>query len=235
MNSVVETFRKLEKGFQDIDYKVVKTQFNINKFIELVEKSKFFKIIPCHEGKFSEVKQDTNMGPDNKDHSHQSTDFTLHVDGPYRKKPPKYVVLYCENGGIGKASTFLSSVNEAVKSLGKKEIEILMDLDFVYLDKNGDEFPLPLLEKDKRTGEYLNNYSGRGYVRPNKFSISSEMIEYVPVVNKYIKALSKSEVFRCVLKNNDLFIFDNRKYMHGRSSKGLDYDRHLYRIWVDLK
>jgi alpha-ketoglutarate-dependent taurine dioxygenase len=232
MQTLQQTYDFLVKKARSLDYEVLQTEFEIKAFLELIKQNGDFTVAACREGEYSEVIQTENM----TDHSKQSGDFTLHKDGAYLETFPRYVLLYCEHGGSGLASTYIADSTNVIESLSASEIQILSGLDYIYLNKDGSEQRHALLQRDPLSGKMITNYSGRGYIRPTQSPtqfLPTEMADYIPVVNTFISKLSQAEVFRHTLKKHDLFIFDNYRYLHGRSSMGIDGARHLYRIWLN--
>ena len=177
-----------------------------------------------------------------KNLSKTSKDFTPHIDGIDLPVTPRYVALYCVSSGVSDVETYLIDTKKFLDSLDESEIGILKKLKFVFVDKAGGEYETPVIRYNEDGGYYLH-LTGRGYFKPEytyneKYKENMEFYEYLPVVNKLSAYLGSKENwdFSLILKKDDLLVFDNQRYIHGRCKPQVevrDFERRVVRVYFN--
>jgi alpha-ketoglutarate-dependent taurine dioxygenase len=212
--------------------KVLKVDFNPEEFCSTIELSKKFKLIKSTDGFVSVVTEQA----DPADKSRQTKNFDFHTDGLYYKKPPDLVILYCVEPGRGDIVTTLADTTKGLKMLHDYR-SVLDKLDLTYIGRGMKRYTRTLIENHPRTGDLVLNLAGRGFVSPNsKVSLGEipDLREVTQSLQELYNTTEKSVILSHAWQKNDLMIFDNHTYLHGRFGPGADSQRKLLRIWIDL-
>ncbi|CAF1219389.1 unnamed protein product [Didymodactylos carnosus] len=163
-------------------------------------------------------------------------ELVFHTDCSYEPDAPKFVALYVvqgdrsEDGGkvqMVKATDILNRLSEKSQYLLRHETYQINvpadyrkgDIDYIcgsiILGDGHLRYRLDLVDKKRLTNE------------------TAEKQEAVKELNLIILAEDKLNVFRPVLDNNMMILFDNQKFLHGRT-KIKDLERYLLRIRFNL-
>lgn len=216
-------------SIQDVD-------LNVAELRDILSKSEKFELVSSNDGLISEVIQ----GEESIDNSRSSRSFNLHTDGAYLDRVPDYVGLYCVDPGYGNARTSFSNSSDAIETLSKKDQSILRQLYNVFLARGGVETIRPLIETHPSTMRLISNLTNRGTVKP--YLDPKEMkqlgpFEFAEPLHHLIQSLEQGEQYEHEWKQNQLVLFDNLTYTHGRKAGnvGIDYQRYLQRIWIRRK
>lgn len=204
-------------------------------FVERIKSLGKFRIIHSSDGEFSTVQDKDN----DLDHSKSSRHFELHTDGAYYKEIPDLVILYCENEGRGDSPTIITDTHKAFNKLEVSDREILHSIKFHYLSKKGEEHDRPFIERHPRDNKFLISNISTGYFSfyDNKINRKKlpEFREVIKAIGNFYDALDSEVVLKHYWRKNDLLIFDNNRFLHGRVPEcGQDKERKLYRIWLDF-
>ncbi len=216
----------------NVGAEVLKVRFDPKEFVDRMAQSQRLQIIPSSDGPVSDVQG----GAHETDQSKSSQSFDLHTDGRSLVVPPKIVLLHCEQAGKTAIPTILTDTRAAVDALCSEDIACLAELDNIFLSRDGEEYPCPLIEKTPK-GEWYSNFASRGYIRPRKgqdISRIPAIASYVPAVDRLLdqfKRLTTDHIW----ERDDMLVFDNHRYIHGRRSASVDPERHLHRSWLHPK
>jgi alpha-ketoglutarate-dependent taurine dioxygenase len=191
------------------------------------------KLRTCSDGDHSVV-QDRQS---EIDYSQRGGFFDLHQDGMGHTQIPDLGILFCVDAGAGINPTVFCDTTEIVDGLavqhqGRAD-ELLSALEFVYLDKSGQETFHPLLAAHSVTGRPILNLGSRGYVR-QQVAPNTPSIRDISFILSGIFALSDDATFyRHWWRNGDLVLWDNRRLLHGRAGQQKDQSRKLVRFVID--
>jgi alpha-ketoglutarate-dependent taurine dioxygenase len=189
-------------------------------------------LVPSADGIVSVVRHEE----DPADFSRLTDYFDLHTDGLYRTPIPDYVCLYCESPGRGIAQTVLSDTSVALDMARRAGVlETLESCEVVYLGKRGGSFPQSLVGAHPVTAEPIIHLGSRCYIRPRP----DLEVERVPSLRQLaeccgtlFKSLDASTVVRHTWRRGQIMLFDNHRFLHGRSASGPDATRVLLRFWL---
>jgi len=231
MLTTEEYFKSLlQKDFNRDDIlDLSKVNFDPHQFIELINKSEKFEIIHSHDGPISVVLEENEKQIG--DFSKMSTDFGKHIDGLYKENPPQFVILYCENEGLGEATTnfydskFIASILKACC----KADNLIMN----YIGRDSKIYPQKFIRQHPITKNDVIMIASRGFIQQDpksdlsKIANLKELNEVLTLTNAIPPTCS------ITLKKYDLVLFDNYSFPHSRQSKVTDTKRKLYRIWFN--
>lgn len=201
--------------------KIIEIKPNIKKINSLKERGKKIKtVLRYHQ---------TNLGG------------SIHSDGPQLDKPPKYIIMACENNTYSGGDTILVDTKKIYNFLLKKNQKILKVLEkkffferrgFKYKNKN--VFLKPIFKKNNFLFRYLRDYIEKGFILKNK-SISAQQKKAMNFLDKLL--ISKKFTKKLKLKRGQLIILNNHVLAHGRSTfkikNNSSSNRKLYRIWLN--
>src|SRR5882672_8627289 len=232
MLTTEEYFKSLlQKDFNRDDIlDLSKVNFDPHQFIELINKSEKFEIIHSHDGPISVVLEENEKRIG--DFSKMSTDFGKHIDGLYKENPPQFVILYCENEGLGEATTnfydgkFIANV---VKRLFKAD-----DLIMNYISRNGKIYPQKFIRQHPITKSDVMTIASRGFIQQDPKSNLGEMPNLDELNQIITLANCIPPKHSMIFKNHDLMLSDNYSFPHSRMSQIVDRERKLYRIWFNV-
>ena len=201
--------------------KIIEIKPNIKKIKNLKKKRKKIKtVLRYHQ---------TNLGG------------SIHSDGPQLDKPPKYIIMACENNSLSGGDTILVDTKKIYDFLMVKNQKLLKILEkkffferrgFKY--KNRNVFLKPIFKKNNFQFRYLRDYIEKGFILKNKKMTSQQklamnLLDRLLTSNKFSKKLK--------LKRGELIILNNHVLAHGRSTfkikNNSDVNRKLYRIWLN--
>jgi len=151
--------------------------------------------------------------------SHGIDEFPLHTDASYEANPPKYVGLFVvkedsKGGGltlVSDSSKILAQLSHRSLTALNSELRIQVPPEY---QKSGDEIEAPLIWNKKI------RYRRELLIEPNE--------EVIHALNEF-ELLAKKFQQKIMLRENSLLIFDNHRFLHGRT-RVLDKQRHLKRI-----
>jgi len=184
-----------------------------------------FSVISSSDGPVSRVFQ----GSDRRDLSQQTGAFGWHKDGLYHTRLPQLVLLYCEDAGRGDSDTRLADCAQAWDLLDPAVREDWHQLELVYIGRDGQRFPRPLVEPHSRTGQQLINASQRALVRPAPPAIGANRRE---VLDEIGEKLDLTRVHSQRWEAGAILVFDNERFAHARVASAPDLQRKLVRIWL---
>ncbi len=224
----------LKENHRQCSLELLKVHFDPDLFLSEMEGIDELSILRSNDGLIAEVIH----GEDQNDKSRDSTKFDLHTDGAYYERPPQFVILHCVDPGTTNIQTIFADTRSALEALEIKDIDLLKTLDYTYIGRQGKEYQQPVVEPHFESGKLISNITARGYVKPSvakqKLHELPGMFDYVQAFQRFLSQLEKETVYRHTWKKDDLVIFDNHRFLHGRESEGIDKKRHLYRIWLSL-
>jgi alpha-ketoglutarate-dependent taurine dioxygenase len=214
---------------------IKRVNFDVTKFLSLVASSSLY-VVSTNDGPYSIVKETGNYD----DFSQRTDRFDWHTDGLYYEKVPEYVILYCDNPGNGSTPTVFTDTRAVVSNLMETQaFNILNQLETVYIDKAGELFSRALLEKHPITQNLIINLGSRVYLRPivdvTQISLTPSLRDMLTASQTLLKEIDSHIVLRHNWKMNDLIIFDNNTFLHGREAQTADPARTLLRIWLSRK
>ena len=135
--------------------KIIEIKPNIKKIKNLKKKRKKIKtVLRYHQ---------TNLGG------------SIHSDGPQLDKPPKYIIMACENNTLSGGDTILVNTKKIYNFLLKKNRKYLKVLEknffferrgFKYKNKN--VFFKPIFKKNNFLFRYLRDYIEKGFIIKNQ-------------------------------------------------------------------
>lgn len=239
MNSK-DVVQYIEDNIQWFEYAVLKNvSLNEQEFIDEMNKSQLLQLVRNNDGIISHITQQQQMLLNNNavDNSKNTTNFDLHTDGPYYTDVPELIALYCENPGTYNAITYIADTTQAFNDITSQDKELLNQLEYTYIAKDGKLYPRKLIEKDPLSWYDITNMSSRWFFSPfaiawqelpNLFTASETMIRFKETLEKNVSYEHSWEKW-------DLFIFNNNKYLHWRKWTKADPTRHLRRIWIWIK
>ena len=232
MLTTEEYFKSLlQKDFNRDDIlELNKVDFDPHLFIKLMNESGKFEIVVSHDGPISVVLEEN--GKREGDHSKMSTDFGKHIDGLYKENPPQFVILYCENEGLGEATTnfydgkFIANV---VNRLFKAD-NLIMN----YISRNGKIYPQKFIRQHPVTKNDVMMIANRGFIQQDPKSNLGEMLNLDELNQIITLANAIPPKHSMIFKNHDLMLSDNYSFPHSRMSQIVDRERKLYRIWFNV-
>lgn len=222
----------LHDNADNISVDLLRVDLDSEKLVEMLSNSKL-RIIPSSEGLVSRVKDSGQK----TDLSKSSRNFVLHTDGPYYSPPPKLVLLHCEVATLkdNYIPTILKSTTEIIESFSKQEREILQHIHFVYHGRDNKKVSQPLISYDTKQKKWVSYFGGKGHIECVD-EIKYDFFTWFEIGHEFVRRINSQETPTLAhnYTKNDLLIFDNHQFLHGRInvSKILDYSRTLNRIWI---
>lgn len=172
--------------------------------------------------------------------SKTSQKFTPHVDGISLPNFPNWISLFAVDGSeMNNMSTYLVDTTKYLENLPRPDREILENLDFTFVDKDGTLYTNKLV-KTGTSGKPYIHMTGRGFFVPRyttneQYTTKLETYDYISVVNAMNVYLldEKNWDFSTMIKKNEVLVFDNQRYIHGRvnHTNERDLKRKLIRIY----
>jgi alpha-ketoglutarate-dependent taurine dioxygenase len=219
-------------------------EFDAEHFVSLINhEDSPYKILPSSDGPIATVQETASDTSQPVDFSHQSRFFDLHKDGLYYTHVPPLALLHCKDPGTEAIPTFFVDTRQIVEQLTNEELERLDRHELVYNKKDGTEHIRLVVLPHTQTGESVITLgSTRTYIRPKE--------EYLPtissrdtarVMHKVFELADTAMVHEHTWGRNDLVIFDNERYVHGRgvshraNAEVQDTRRELTRVWLAKK
>lgn len=143
--------------------------------------------------------------------------FPVHTDGSDFEIPPTYVAMYCVRPSQEGGESLFVSLSDLMKHLPKALIAILST-------------KLWMFNTVKRS---ILTQTATGFrICYNRFMIESysELTKQELDVLDELDRVCEAHTFRVKLKENDLILFRNDLFLHGRTGFPVDADRLLKRI-----
>lgn len=164
-------------------------------------------------------------------------ELVFHTDCSYEHDAPEFVALYvvqCDRSEKGGKFQMVRTV-EIVENLSEKSRKILREEEFkikVPADfrKNNLEYICGkiLLEGDEHI-RYRRDILDREQLKTE----SIEKQEAIDELNSVVLGENRLTIFRPVLENNMMVLFNNRRFVHGRT-KIQDLERYFLRVRFNL-
>ncbi|WP_442869687.1 TauD/TfdA family dioxygenase [Bradyrhizobium sp. CCBAU 65884] len=194
-----------------------------------------FDIIESNDGAVSIVQE---MG-DSRDFSRQSGRFPVHTDGLYQTRVPELVLLFCQDAGHGTTPTVVADSRAVFRQPRRpRRIELLKELELVYIGRDGKEFARPLIQSHPHAGFAVVHLGYRAFARasPTAAHLRQRLSRRRAV--KILRALrAQIEAETCLRhywKAGDALLIDNYTFVHGRETQGIDHQRKLLRVWLSI-
>lgn len=202
--------------------KIIEIKPDLKKINELKkEKTRIKSVLRYHQ---------TNLGG------------SIHSDGPQHSRPPKYVIMACEQNSLSGGDTVLVDTKKIYEFLKLKKPKILKSLKKnIFFERRGFNFSNNNVfsksvfsqKKNKFMFRYLRDYIEEGY-KIKKKEIPVEISKAFNLLDKLL--LSKKFMKKVKLAKGDLILLNNHILAHGRTTFKLKKNfkpRRLYRIWID--
>lgn len=163
---------------------------------------------------------------DPTDCSDRTEYFDWHSDGFYHARPPRFVLLHCLHPGNGHCNTEFANVETLLDSISEDSLYTLRSLRSHYIGHGGC-FVHPI-----SIGREML-LASRGYVSP----LPDLPLENTPSIRDITSAFSDlyqrlgQIAYSSKWQKGDTFVFDQYKTLHRRTSRGVDKDRKLIRMW----
>ena len=191
-------------------------------------------LAPCSDGDHSVV-QDRERP---LDYSQRGGFFDLHQDGMAQKHIPDMGILYCDNPGQRLNPTVFCDTTEIIEKLrlnSPHRFDVLRALDFIYLDKSGQETQHPLTDRHALTDQLFINLGSRGYVRQKSVIEAPSIREMSDLLSEVFALAEQATFYRHCWSKGDLVLWDNHRLLPGRGGATIDRDRRLVRFILNRR
>lgn len=206
---------------------IAQVDFDVDCFLEALEPA--IKVAPCRSGLYSYVCE----SEDRANPVAYSNCVELHTDGLYNNEIPSLCILYCLNPGDRGAPTVFADTRAALRTLNDTiALRTINQLEAVY-DFGDREVVRGLISDHPSNREKVVYLASNAYVRPQRnASYQPTLQEIVAGLRELYEALKSTIVLQHAWKPNDLIVFDNHSFLHGRAPAPSDVQRRLLRIWL---
>ena len=164
-------------------------------------------------------------------------ELVFHTDCSYEHKAPRFVALYVvqcdrsEHGGkfqLLRTKDILESLStDARQLLSQETYKINVPPDFRKGDI--DYISGPIILDGGEHIRYRRDILDKNQLKEERADKRAAVAE----LNAIILTEDRLEIFRPVLENNMMILFDNRRFLHGRT-KIIDTERYLLRVRFNL-
>jgi hypothetical protein len=161
---------------------------------------------------------DVVVKPESKSMVTSARGLNFHSDHPQAK----YIVWYCYKQTDGGGSSILMDVEKVFEQLSDTD---QATLHHIYLKEH------KVFADDK---DYYPLVESKGGKRRFYFSfwLLRESDRQNTALLNFQEGLNKTEHIELTLKENDILIVDNHRFLHGRTPITGSQDRHLRRYWI---
>jgi len=187
-----------------------------------------FLLIATSDGPVSTVAETDQAA----DFSRQTGTFDFHTDGLYLNRLPDFVALHCVHPGVRGTVTGVSDTVLALQRINPMHLQVLKELELVYVGRDGTHTSRPLVRHHPRSGDIVLNLGARAFIRPRSPFVT--LRQQAAALNVLFRELDDAVVLRHRWTSGTLLFFDNNRYVHQRLAVATDHQRTLLRFWLSL-
>lgn len=228
------------EGINDLSYAAYATALDKAGIIQIelnfdARDASIMKAIVEHIGKIDthdlqgtaiwDVKYDSNVDPEKGTRSLTVREFSLHTDASFELQPPQYVALYvvAEDRLGGGISQFVDG-QELLQHLDGEVISILQRKSFKF------KVPPEFMKQRHFIEAAIIDERGNFRYRQEVILLDNCSPEELQAIARLESLLQNPNFIQSLfLKTGTIVIFDNGRFLHGRT-KVKDKNRHLKRI-----
>jgi hypothetical protein len=211
----------LELGFDNSDASIMKT---------IVEN---LGSIDTHDSQGTtiwDVKYDGNVVRDKRTRSLTTKEFPIHTDASFEEPPPKYVALYVvAEDSLGGGITQLIDGRHILQYLTREAISVLQTKAFKF------KVPQEFIKNHDYIEASILDLEGNFRYRQEVLILDDCSPEELQAIHELELLLANKSLMKSIfLKTGTIIIFDNGRFLHGRT-KVRDKNRHLKRLRFQAK
>lgn len=211
----------LELGFDNPDASIMKT---------IVE---HLGTIDTHDTQGTtiwDVKYHGNVDQDKGTRSLTTKKFPIHTDASFEEPPPQYVALYVvAEDSLGGGITQLIDGRQILQHLSREAISVLQTKAFKF------RVPQEFIKNHDYIEASILNPEGNFRYRQEVLILDDCTLQELQAISELEFLLANKSLIKSIfLKTGTLIIFDNGRFLHGRT-KVRDKNRHLKRLRFQVK
>lgn len=211
----------LELGFDNPDASIMKT---------IVEN---LGSINTHDGKETaiwDVKYDGSVDQDKGTRSLTTKKFPIHTDASFEESPPQYVALYVvAEDSLGGGINQLIDGRQVLQYLSREAISVLQTKAFKF------KVPQEFIKNHDYIEASILDLEGNFRYRQEILILDDCSPEELQAIGELELLLANKSLMKSIfLKTGTIIIFDNGRFLHGRT-KVRDKQRHLKRMRFQAK
>lgn len=189
--------------------------------------------IDTHDGKgmvIWDVKYDANVDQDKGTRSLTTKKFPIHTDASFEEPPPQYVALYVvAEDSLGGGITQLIDGRQILQHLSREAISVLQTKAFKF------RVPQEFIKNKAYIEASILNGEGNFRYRQEVLILDDCTPQELQAIGELELLLANKSLIKSIfLKTGTIIIFDNGRFLHGRT-KVRDKNRHLKRLRFQAK
>ncbi len=156
-----------------------------------------------------------------------------HTDGVYIDPVPDYIMLFCERAGESASPTLVCDSLAALQQLDEQIRTTLRGIALEYVTPTGGVVRHPVVCTHPRSGAMVARLSTAAAPVPlvaGKRPLSLRSV--TRALSLLYEALDAAKVEEVEWIPGRALLFDNHRFVHGRTLRGDDRTRRLHRLWL---